>query len=265
MDDRELRFHKIDPNKTAVCFTFDDNFARHSGFIAPAFLSRGYRCTFYINAGADDFTPHINSYKALLAQGFELGSHGFVHDNLTELAPADVINNLRASAQRIHELFHVYPATFAFPYHGYTDQTLAMARALHLETRNTLAHSLWFAIKTAIPLGDMLTAVEQCIEKNRPLVFSGHSVLLTPKEADNEQLKKETGYNPILLDDLCKLLDFIKLRYHEVQVLTFEQASVLAYIKQSGEIDGDTFILSQTHMDRLKAFGIGTERLTELV
>lgn len=262
----KLRFHHIDPKKTAVCFTFDDNFARHSELIAPAFLQRGFRCTFYLNPGENGFIEnHLNNYLALLHQGFEIGSHGFVHDNLRELSPADAEKNLRNSARSIQDLFHVYPATFAFPYHDYNDETLAMARACHIETRNTLAHSLWLPIKTAIPLGDMLTAVDAVIEENRPLVFSGHSVILTPEEANDERLRNETGYNPILLSDLCALLDFIKARHRDVQVLNFEQAAVLAYIKQNGEIDGDTFILSQKHMDHLKAFGISTERLSKLM
>ncbi len=265
MNQIQLYFYHVNPQKTAVCFTFDDNFLRHGELIAPAFLQRGFRCTFYLNPGAEDFPPHLERYKTLLKQGFEIGSHGYVHDNLSKLSHAVAEKNLRDSANRIQELFHIYPATFAFPYHDYNDETLAMARTCHIETRNTLAHSIWVPIKTAIPLGDMLTAVDAAIEENRPLVFSGHSVILTPEEANDEQLRNETGYNPILLSDLCTLLDFIKARHRDVQVLNFEQAAVLAYIKQNGEIDGDTFILSQKHMDHLKAFGIGTERLSKLM
>ncbi len=266
MDQIELRFNHVDTEKTAICFTFDDNFARHSGYIAPVFLQRGFRCTFYLNPGESGFAEnHLGHYLPLLKQGFEIGSHGYVHNNLTDIGPDAAMDNLRHAAQSIAELFHVYPATFAFPYHDYTQETLAMARSFHLETRNTLAHSIWFAIKTAIPLKDMLTAVEQCIAENRPLVFSGHSVILTPEEADDERLKSETGYNPILLDALCALLDFIKARSEHVQVLTFEQASLLAYIRQHGEINGEAYTLTQQALNGLKTFGIGIERLGELI
>ena len=262
----KFQFRNVHPEKPAVCFTFDDNFSRHSTYVAPAFSARGFRCTFYVNAGTEDFlSRHQARYLELLKQGFEIGSHGFVHDNLSELSPADALKNLRASARRIEELLHVYPATFAFPYHDYTDDTLSMARSVHLETRNTLADSKWFAIKTAIPLSDMLTAVEQCTEEKHPLVFSGHSVILTPEEADDDRLKSETGYNPILLDDLCALLDFIKTRSGHIQVLTFEQASLLAFIRRSCEIAGDTFFMTQDSLDPLKTFEIGMERLRELI
>ncbi len=266
MDQIQLNFYHVNPKKTAVCFTFDDNFARHGELIAPVFLERGFRCTFYLNPGEDGFAEnHLNNYLALLHQGFEIGSHGFTHDNLSKLSPAEAVKNLRDSAQRIQALFHVYPATFAFPYHDSTQETLAMARAYHIETRNTLAASLWFPIKTASPLGDMLTAVQQCIEETRPLVFSGHSVILTPEEAGDERFKSETGYNPILLDDLTALLDFIRARSCDVQVLTFEQASLLAYIKQYGQIQGDTFSISQANLDALRTFGIDRERLRKLI
>lgn len=266
MGQYHLHFYKIDPKKTAVCFTFDDNFPRHSELIAPAFLQRGFRCTFYVNPGTQDFlSRHQQRYGELFKQGFEIGSHGYVHDNLSELSAVEAENNLREAAQRIESCFHVYPSTFAFPYHNYNHDTLTMARSLHLETRNTLTDSKWFAIKTAIPLGDMLTATESCIAEKRPLVFSGHSVMLSPKEADDERLKNEIGYNPILLDDLYTLLDFIKQRSEHVQVLTFEQASLLAYIKKHGEVNADSFTLSKEHMDSLKVFGIDRKRLLDLM
>ncbi len=266
MDQIQLSFYHVNPKKTAVCFTFDDNFARHSELIAPAFLQRSFRCTFYLNPGEDGFAEnHLNKYLALSHQGFEIGSHGFVHDNLSKLSPAEAEKNLRDSARSIQELFQIYPATFAFPYHDFSNETLAMARACHIETRNTLADSIWVPIKTAIPLGDMLTAVEQCIEESRPLVFSGHSVILTPEEANDERLKNETGYNPILFNDLCALLDDIKERSAVIQVLTFEQAALLAYIQQNGAIDGDSFLLSEKSMNHLEAFGIGVERLSKLM
>ncbi len=258
-------FSKLDPSLPAVCFTFDDNLSRHREMIAPAFFERGWRCTFYINPGTADFTPHMQNYKALLEQGFEIGSHGDVHDNLSELEPAAALENMQKAAQRIQEIFGVYPSTFAFPYHDYNDETLRMARSFHLETRNTLTQSIWFAIKTAIPLSDMLAAVEQAISEKRPLVFSGHSVIKTREEATDESLKGETGSNPILLDDLCSLLDFIASKSDSVQVLTFEQAAVLAYIRKHGEIDGGSYLLTQQFIDHLSQFHIDAPRLNHFM
>ncbi len=258
-------FSKVAPSLPAVCFTFDDNFSRHRNMIAPAFIERGFRCTFYINPGTSDFAPHMAGYKALLEQGFEIGSHGYVHDNLSVLEPAATLENMQKAAQRIQAVFGVYPSTFAFPYHDYNDETLRMAQSLHLETRNLLADSIWFAIKTAIPLSDMLTAVEQSITEKRPLVFSGHSVILTREEATDESLKDETGSNPILLSDLCALLDAIKARSKQIQVLTFEQAALLACLRQNGRIDGDSYVVTQQLMDHLSQFLIDASRLNQLM
>lgn len=258
-------FSKLDPSLPAVCFTFDDNLSRHREMIAPAFFERGWRCTFYINPGTSDFASHMAGYKALLEQGFEIGSHGDVHDNLSELEPAAALENMQKAAQRIQAIFGVYPSTFAFPYHDYNEKTLMLAKSLYLETRNTLADSIWFAIKTAIPLSDMLTAVEQAISEKRPLVFSGHSVIKTREEATDESQKHETGSNPILLSDLCELLDFIASKGEHVQVLTFEQAALLACIKQYSEIDGNSYILTQQLMDHLSQFHIDASRLNHLI
>jgi len=261
-----MRFSRIHPEKTAVCFTFDDNFSRHGGMIAPAFLRRGFRCTFYVNPGEEGFEEkHKEAYGALLRQGFEIGSHGYVHDNLSKLPPAHALKNLQNAAMRIRDCFGVYPATFAFPYHDYTGQTLAMAKALHLETRNTLPYSVWVAIRSGTPLSVYLSAVSQCISQNRPLVFSGHSAVTSREEADDERLKSETGYNPILLGDLETLLDEIKSQSGRLQALTFEQAALLAYIRRYGTIDGDAFFLPQERFDALSAFGICDERLKKLI
>ena len=266
MEQFSLRFHKVHPDKIPVSFTWDDNFSRHTEYIAPAFLTRDMRCTFYINPGEDDFEQkHLSGYKTLLRQGFEIGSHGYLHENLCDLSYAASVDIVQSAIVSIQKLFQLYPATFAFPYHDFNEETLLMVRSHHLETRNTLARSKRIGIKTDISLEDMLCAVCESIEEKHALVFSGHSVILSPAEATDEQLKDQTGYNPILLDDLTRLLDFILTKNEYIEVLTFEQAALKEYVLRHCEITGDSFTITQEQLDSLKPYRIDIDRLSQLI
>jgi len=261
-----LRFHNVHPDKVSVCFTWDDNFARHIRYIAPAFLDRGMRCTFYINPGEADFEQkHLAGYADLLQKGFEIGSHGFLHDNLCSVPYASSVDIVQNAIESIQRLFGLYPATFAFPYHDFNEDVLSMVKSYHLETRNTLAHSKRFAIKTGIPLEEMTDAVKKSLEEKNSLVFSGHSVILSPEEAINDQLKNKTGYNPILLDHLTQLLDFIQTKKAYAEVLTFEQAALKAFVCEHCEITVDSFVITQEHLNMIKPFHIDIEKLRILL
>lgn len=264
MEPYTLRFNRVHPKKTAVCFTFDDNFERHGSVVAPAFLSRGMACTFYINPGTKDFaSAHLQRCRELLLNGFEIGSHGDTHENLVSLPPADALRTVRAAAARIHRYLGVYPATFAFPYHAYTGETLAMARGFHLETRNTLAESEWFPIKADVSRERLLAAIRRCIAARRPLVFSGHSVRLSQDGPRDEN--GAAGPNPLPLGDLAALLDFLETQREYAQVITFEQAALLAYLSRYGAVSGDTFRVTPALLEPLRPYHIGVDRLASLM
>lgn len=266
MEQYSLRFHKVHPDKIPVCFTWDDNFSRHIEYIAPAFLKRNMRCTFYINPGEDGFEQtHLPGYLALSKQAFEIGSHGYLHENLCDLSYAASVDIVKSAIASIQRLFQLYPTTFAFPYHDHNEETLRLVRSHHLETRNTLAHSKRIGIKTNIPLEDMLCAVNKSVEEKHALVFSGHSVILSPAEVTDNQLKDQTGYNPILLDNLTRLLDFILTKNDYVEVLTFEQAALKEYVLRHCEFTGDSFTITQKQLDSLKPFHIDIDRLSQLI
>lgn len=266
MEQYTLRFNKLNPNKISVCFTWDDNFSRHIKYIAPAFLERGMSCTFYINPGEENFEQkHLPGYMALSRQGFEIGSHGYLHENLCTLPYASSVDTVKNAISSIQKYFHIYPATFAFPYHDFNEDILSMVKSHHLETRNTLAHSKRFGIKTDSPLEAMLSAVKESIDEKRSLVFSGHSVILNPAEAADDALESETGHNPILLDRLNCLLDFIQTKNDYIDVLTFEQAALKEYINNHCDMTNQTFTITQKQLDELKQYHIYIEDLGRLM
>lgn len=261
-----LRLNRVHPQKISVCFTWDDNFPRHIHTIAPAFMKRDMRCTFYINPGEDDFmTKHLSGYLKLQNAGFEIGSHGFLHNNLCNLPLSASIDIVQKALFSIQSGFNHYPTTFAFPYHAFDAEILSMVKSFHLETRNTLGHSKRLGIKTDTSLKEMLTAVEDAIAGQHALVFSGHSIILYAEEALDECLKDDTGYNPILLDHLNSLLDFIQTKSKHLELLTFEQAALKEFICHNCEFTEGLFIITQEQIDWLSTFHIDAKRLSELM
>lgn len=262
LSDIKLLFNHIDINKTSVCFTWDDNFIAHERLIAPQFLKRGMRCTFYINPGEPGFKENYSdSYKALSECGFEIGSHGFFHHDFSVMPPSELEYELARSVSGVSDKLGIYPSTFAFPYHAFNDDTLQAARKFYLETRNTLKNAVRFGIRTNSALDEMLLCVKTCISNKRSLVFSGHSAI---PDTDTD-FTEDTGHEPVPLQTLSSLLDCLLTIQDSAEVLTFEQAALKQYIIDNCEVSGGSYILSGGQADWLNTFGIDTEKLSALI
>lgn len=256
-----MRFKHIDLRKISVCFTWDDNCAAHYRLIAPLFLRLGLRCTFYINPGKKRFKEKfLAGYRSLSDNGCEIGSHGFFHDNVLNMTAEQAEGDVKASADSIYELFGIYPSTFAFPYHDFNEDTLALVRRFHLETRNTLNNSARFGIRTSSTVQEMRDTIDECAAKKRNLVFSGHSAVLSAKDAS----LPESGYEPIPAQNLEAVLEHVK-SMDNFETLTFEQAALKEFLRDNCETNGDSYTLKREQMDYLGALHIGAQRLDELV
>lgn len=263
MDIANMRFNSIDKDKLSVCFTWDDNFLAHSRLITPEFKKRDMRCTFYINPGEPGFEEkYLPLYRALSEAGFEIGSHGYLHDNYSNLYHDVLERELEKAALSIEKLIGVYPATFAFPYHDYNEETLAAAKARHLETRNTLADSLRFAIKADSRLDEMIMFVNGCVSDGRSMVFSGHSAIPADKACIGAE---DFGYGPVLIGCLSSLLDHVLALKDKAEVLTFEQTALKRYIMDKCPVSEGSFTIGKKQLDKLKTLGIDVQRLSLLI
>ncbi len=261
MQSVKMRFNHTDICKPSVCFTWDDNCAAHRRLIAPQFLKRGFLCTFYINPGEAGFKEnYMDSYKALSESNFEIGSHGFCHDDYSNMPKSEFEHELKRSALSIKESLGIYPATFAFPYHAFNDDMLQTARKLYLETRNTLRNSKRFGIRTSSTLDEMMLAARECVSNKRSLVFSGHSAV----PAADGNIKEDAGHEPIPVQTLSALLEYLQTQ-DGAEVLTFGQAALKQFIIDNCEISGSFYTLSGEQADRLGAFQIGAGKLERLI
>lgn len=207
----------IKKNKIGVAFTWDDNFNEHYKYIAPLFKKWNCRCTFYINPGDSTFTNDMaNQYKKLSEQGFEIGSHGFLHDHYSRLSYNDFYAQLVKSKEAITLLTNKIPITFAFPHHDFNEEMLKIAKSIYKETRNTLKNTIRFSLKTRTSLNEIKIAMNHAIEISSNVVFSGHSVYKQISEESN------CGYEPISLHLLNEILSAIVAEY-QLPILTFEE------------------------------------------
>ncbi len=206
--------------KINICFTWDDNFHRHTKFIAPLFEKYGYLCTFYPIPGEEYFERDFaGEYRSLAAKGFELGSHGFSHVNFLKLSEEERRKNMEKSVSAMERYFGIRPETFAFPYHLYDGRSLEIAHEYFIETRNTLCNSRRFDIKTQHTTADFIKAVDEAVRDGKNLVFAGHAAVDEP-----DTFPEDPVYEPVKIKVLEEVLCTLARYSEKADVVTLKQA-----------------------------------------
>lgn len=117
----------------AFSFTFDDNLSSHLQ-IGQVLEKYEFRGSFFINPGLglDGVT---DSYKALVANGHELGNHSLNHPYLTQIDIHDVENEVLQAARQIFDVFGVHTVSFVHPHNNTNLQVDSVVFASHLFSR----------------------------------------------------------------------------------------------------------------------------------
>lgn len=254
---------KINPGKTTISFTWDDNSSRHYTIIGTLFKEYGLTCTFYVVPGTKDFeSQHSANYADLHACGFEIGSHSYSHKYMTKLSESEAREEFINSINLIKEYTGEYPLTFAFPNHDYNDRLLKMAHIHHLETRNTLFNSVRKSIKKDSATSELINSVKAKILMQQNLVFSGHSII-----TDEEYQKGDSGegYEPIRLSVLKELLSYLNEEKSQVEVINFSTAALRSYIISHGQIKEEKYILEAHHFEKLRTFNLTKDSILKML
>jgi len=224
-----MKKNKIRSENISICFTWDDNCEKHKNIIAPLLDKYKIRCTFYINPSDIGFKEiHANNYNLLAKQGFEIGSHGNIHQNMTELSEFLFIKDINLSIAKIIEYTGKRPLTYAFPHHYYNDLQLNIIRKYFIESRNTLINSQRFSLKSSTTLEEMSIALSNSINNNLNLIFSGHSIF-----SANVFNINNCGYEPVNLNEFEWFLKTLKTFNNKIDILTFSQATYKELLKKS--------------------------------
>src|SRR5690606_38437609 len=103
----------------------------------PILERYGFTATVYVLSGrpggtnAWDPTPELplltsEQIREVAARGMEVGSHGRLHQRLTELGPGELETEVAGSRDELAEVLGHAPAGFAYPY-GAVDRTVMEA------------------------------------------------------------------------------------------------------------------------------------------
>ena len=254
-----IRLSKTSSHKGIVTFTWDDNSKTHYQIMAPIFEKYNSRCTFYINPGEEGFRKsHEDGYKMLSAHGFEIGSHGYTHHSFSALSSKEFVQQLTNAREDILTMFGQVPTTFAFPHHDFDYPMLQTAKEVYFETRNTLNNAKRFSLKTATSIDSVREAIINAMNEGYTLVFSGHGMI------DPNVSIEFNGYEPISSEMLCGILDLLS-NHSKLQIVTFEQASILSFLRLNCEIEGSEVMIPDDQLYHLKKFGLDAERIAELL
>ncbi len=262
MDNYTISFKRLCINKVSACFTWDDNFIRHAKLIAPLFAQYEKRCSFYINVGDGNFSSEMASdYHALIKKGFEIGSHGYNHIHMDQLPINDFVKQMQLSLDRMIKIWQHRPTTFAFPHHDYNDEILILAKSVFLETRNTLDHGKRISLKSHSTLLDIASDIDNMINNNLNIVFSGHSV----KIPEDEQSNYTDGYEPVQICVIDDILNYLEERKDKIEIITFEQAALKEYIKQKCSCTNTRCELSSQTLLELTHYGFNINKILSLL
>ncbi|WP_277441264.1 polysaccharide deacetylase family protein [Streptomyces sp. SPB162] len=111
-----------------VGLTFDDGYADFVEHAVPLLLRYGHSATVFVlpgRLGGDNEWDELGPRKTLLteegiraaaAAGMEIGSHGLVHQDLTQTADGVLAGEVRGSRDRLQEITGKAPAGFCYPY-----------------------------------------------------------------------------------------------------------------------------------------------------
>ena len=131
-----------------LAITFDDGYADNARVAAPILKSLGLPACFFVSTdliGSTQPFPHDivqgrppqehmtwDDLRALIADGFEVGSHSCSHADLGQISLQAAKRELRDSRQRLERELGIPVGQFAFPYghrHNMRPDTLAAAQS----------------------------------------------------------------------------------------------------------------------------------------
>lgn len=253
----------LSPDRISIVFTWDDNLLTHFTHVANLFELTGFRCTFFVVPGLDQFfVNYAKGYLELQKKGFDIGSHSYSHYHMTTLTPEIAEREFKTSIEALSAVTNRYPLSFAFPYHDYNESLVNMARTFHLETRNTLPNSIVYHLRTDSSFDYLVYAIHKAILAKKNVVFSGHSIMTEEQFAANIS---GDGFQPLRFSILSALLGYLKMLSNVVEVLTFSQAALREFIKSNSKLENNNWRLNQNVVKKLLPFAINAQNIYSLI
>lgn len=193
--------------RAAVALTYDDALNIHLDSVVPALDKKGFKGTFYITASVEPFVKRIKEWRAISANGHELGNHTLFHPclggagrewldpkkDLSQWSLDRFLDNLKVTNAMLEAVDGKVDRTFAYPcgdtevgtpkvsYIESLKELVVAARSVggDLQTQDQLRSNL-YAINSQTVLDDtgkkLIGFVDDAIEQGALVVFLFHGV-----------------------------------------------------------------------------------------
>lgn len=119
--------------KPIVAITFDDGRQSVLDVALPYLSEKGMVATTYLNTSSFGYDSYIgvNDVKLFADAGWEIGSHGVYHDDMTTISPERLQENLDSSRRVLSSLSYQNVTSFASPYGAFNDFTVSEIQKMY--------------------------------------------------------------------------------------------------------------------------------------
>ncbi len=120
---------KQDPAEDQIVLTFDDGHMSHFEHVAPALKAKKMKGIFLVSAGLAGRNQLMDwkQLKELVAQGFEIGSHGLKHQPLSSVTHHELWKELHKSKFILEDKLGINVSSFSVPRGYYQDRIREVA------------------------------------------------------------------------------------------------------------------------------------------
>lgn len=178
----------VETDAPCIALTFDDGpDAQRTPAVLEALAAAGAHATFFVVGLRTLERPEVA--RAIVADGHELGVHGYRHVAMTSRSPLHQAWDLVRAKRAVRSITGTNPRWFRAPYGSQSRCTVALARA------NRLRPVMWSA--AAEDWTD--ASIEECVALSEPAMQPGGIVLL---HDGNGSERKEPSRTPGQLADL---------------------------------------------------------------
>lgn len=197
----------------AVSYTFDDGLRNQYLIAAPVMERLHIPGTFFIIPGevaasdekVESKKPGAwgdvtwDEVRSLAAKGFEIGNHGYTHQNLAKLTdkPDELEREIEYSADVIERETGTLPVSFCYPYNSFNEQVEGIVNRRHavartfqqgFGARDTTAESLNRWVDKLIDSREwgvtMIHGLTDGFDPMRPEVFEVHMTYVKSREGE---------------------------------------------------------------------------------
>lgn len=226
--------------KAAVVLTYDDGLNDHLDNVLPALEQMGFKATFYVFTGSEDFQERIDDWQNLALKGHEIGNHSVYHPcpdmfspdkkgdrlpDINQYSVESMLMELRMANAILKDLDGQEERTYAYPcghkyigdtlYSGFLLEDFIAGRGIIAKSVAVDDHNLYdlgaFMIYNRASLEMLINLTNRIIDRGRLVIFVFHGV------GGGHEINMDT-------DQHYQFLQYLKSREDELWITTLREA-----------------------------------------